>query len=355
MNEPQPTQTEAQILKQPAVAPWLWITLIIVVIAAAGYFGWQYLAQNKTQTEPPVGTNTTATISTADWKTYNDSTYNFSFKYPGEWEKGTTSSNENIVFIASASSALAGNDFKASVINDGIDKVKSDRENKNTKLAYTKTTISTKTAYKSASLRGIEGNVQEVLIDINPKTILISSEGKTIADLDVILDTFKFTAAVSTADWKKYANSDYGFSFNYPSEWKTTSNIKEKAENWMVDIYVTDGKLESNSQERPNLDIAIFNKLTPDLNDSSDNKDLTTLKDYLEKAKYADGSLMYKNVAPATVAGKSGYSANLTVDLVAGKFYFIEMSDGKILYIIDYDNSTQSSAVIESLKFDSIT
>ncbi len=75
---------------------WLWITLIVVVLIAAGFFTWFLLIQNKPTVLPivtPISTPATiapsvlpsassSPISTADWKTYTNIFYKISFKYP---------------------------------------------------------------------------------------------------------------------------------------------------------------------------------------------------------------------------------------------------------------------------------
>jgi len=63
--------------------------LLIVTVAIAGLFYFQIqklskeLSQYQTLVSPaPIAT----TYPTADWKTYTNTKYNFSFKYPSDWE-----------------------------------------------------------------------------------------------------------------------------------------------------------------------------------------------------------------------------------------------------------------------------
>lgn len=81
--------------KPKAVAPWLFVVLIIVVLAGIGFFGWNYfqdkkpstintkVSNTKTKVTPPV-------ISSADWKTYTNEQFGYSIKYPADWVTETT-------------------------------------------------------------------------------------------------------------------------------------------------------------------------------------------------------------------------------------------------------------------------
>lgn len=77
--------------KEPMISPGLLWTFIIVVVAAAGYFGWNYYSQSKTKTETPVAVVTTptttpkATDPTANWTSYANTKYGYSLKYPAGW------------------------------------------------------------------------------------------------------------------------------------------------------------------------------------------------------------------------------------------------------------------------------
>lgn len=74
--------------QKPAVNKWLWITLIIVIIAAGAFATWYFLSgPGKTSTESATTTTpkTTTTDKTAGWKTYENKTYGVSFKYPKDW------------------------------------------------------------------------------------------------------------------------------------------------------------------------------------------------------------------------------------------------------------------------------
>jgi uncharacterized protein YkwD len=81
MNQPQ-TMPES---KPAMIRPWLLIIFIVVILAAAGYFGWYYFMGPGKATPATTSTTnptTTSATSTADWKTYENKDYDFSFKLP---------------------------------------------------------------------------------------------------------------------------------------------------------------------------------------------------------------------------------------------------------------------------------
>lgn len=96
MNQPQPVQQP--MTPQGGTSKWLWITLIIVILAAAGYFAWTYLGKSKTGTTTTTASNSEAvkdyTITDAPdgQKIFVDTKFDFSIKYPSTWKIN----NENL-------------------------------------------------------------------------------------------------------------------------------------------------------------------------------------------------------------------------------------------------------------------
>jgi len=75
---------------------WLLLICAIVIVSALGYLVWFYCVKSESITTPtPTATTTntnantntsnTNSTATADWKTYTNSTYGYSIKYPKDW------------------------------------------------------------------------------------------------------------------------------------------------------------------------------------------------------------------------------------------------------------------------------
>lgn len=84
--------------QNPEHAPfWMWMVLLAVILIGVGFFAWINSSQSKTETAVPVAETSTpatavvtpattpTTVSTADWKTYTNTTYSYSIKYPSDW------------------------------------------------------------------------------------------------------------------------------------------------------------------------------------------------------------------------------------------------------------------------------
>jgi hypothetical protein len=105
MNEPPvPNNSEPIILPQPEIPPLpksfkfepkqvIVFVLLFIVVGVSGFLlGKQYGAANPTLPRGPEGTlrgtpTPTPTINPiADWKTYTNTRYGYTLRYPGEWE-----------------------------------------------------------------------------------------------------------------------------------------------------------------------------------------------------------------------------------------------------------------------------
>jgi hypothetical protein len=105
-------------------SPLLMVFIVIILLfalGAAGYFAYQnwQLKQQISQVQPtptPQITPTTTPDPTADWKTYTNSVYSYSFKYPNDWKtRPFAGSQETIESAKSFSLETEQSDSKAQV------------------------------------------------------------------------------------------------------------------------------------------------------------------------------------------------------------------------------------------------
>lgn len=216
---------------QPAmVRPWLLIVFLIVILAAGGYWGWQYWTKTKTPTVAP-----TTVTSTTDLKTYTNSTYNFSFKYPSDWEaKEVTVGGVYSLSIGYRPIAMK-EDYSGFVyiskekLADAITREKDSFNTNSTFDGQSITTFGGTSATKLSFTNNTDKTLKPViyLIEKDTNLFIITGEGNSLdksinSKVSTILSSFKFTtpiSTVSTADWKTYTNTDYNYSIKYPSTW----------------------------------------------------------------------------------------------------------------------------------------
>jgi len=88
------------------IEPWLLVVLIIVLLGGLGFFAWYYLmGSGKVADSTPSSTPTVTTTplamdssSTTDWKTYTNSAYGFSIKYPKDLTYQENDNGKNVFF-----------------------------------------------------------------------------------------------------------------------------------------------------------------------------------------------------------------------------------------------------------------
>lgn len=158
----------------------------------------------------------------------------------------------------------------------------------------------------------------------------------------------KVVPVPATVGTKTYTNNEIGFKFDYPGDWTVTPIKPDLGDNALLTVEVSKTAIASNAVG--DISIRIYPNLIPTLNDASQNQNLITLSDFLNKAKYPDDTLMHSHVLPETIAGKSGFTASSTNDTVKGLIYFFQLDNGKTFEIIDSAQNAQTSAIILSLK-----
>ena len=141
----QQSQTPVQS-GQPPVNKGLLVVLIIVVLIGVAFAAWYYLmgpgkkvatstttatTTPATTTTPSTTTTTTtttpATTATADWLTYTNSAYGFSFKYPKDYSVTEDQKNGTVIInypTGGLSRGMTIYNIKNSNINDEYNKLK---------------------------------------------------------------------------------------------------------------------------------------------------------------------------------------------------------------------------------------
>ena len=246
-----------------AVRPWLLILLLVVILIGAGLWGWQYW-MNKTKTVTPITivtptvSSTPTTVSTADWKTYENKNLGFSIKYPED--SNAIELKTNIVAFESKESAskydkclsdmkatVQSECFRDSYLSVSINSMPpKDPNGDETKMALdqiiqkridalqimknpVKTVISDQQAYEVISIGLIPS--YDIIIKKADKVYELTSgmcktekpsvdicKNQLSAIQKAMLSTFQFTdSSASTAGWKTYTNTKYGYSLKYPS------------------------------------------------------------------------------------------------------------------------------------------
>jgi len=191
---------------------------------------------------------------TADWKTYTNNRWGYSFKYPSNWFLNNDIVSEypwpfdgyfdpkyNYQQIYNAIEAYVypnqvWSDMTNSAFFDSLSRININEtgdvgKNKGKKI-FTGTTQDNFT-YEIFEINALEKDEPYIGVEayiLNnqklAKVILTSYNQEGISLLNQILSTFKFIDP--TADWKIYENNDYGFSIKYPANLTIESTTKEK-------------------------------------------------------------------------------------------------------------------------------
>lgn len=181
--------------------------------------------------------NTVPTVSqqTADWKTYTNKTYGFSFQYPST---STVSSHTYTGYLASfIINKISPTDQYTDItfyVGNTDESLKIDRTDKN--ITVKDITISGLNAMQVSMPLGQNPAQELVYFSNNGKYFSFQFVGDTkgtvaLNNFSQILSTFKFTdSTANTNKLETYTDINYGFQLSYPSNWKRINLSPESTE-----------------------------------------------------------------------------------------------------------------------------
>ena len=145
---------------------------------------------------------TTTTDAIADWKTYTNTDYGFSFKYPRDWEtksRNTIESTAKLEIVSAPKNigdSLFGVSIKKTTLQKEIELVKNIFAQNSTFLGTDAITFANEQTTKLSFQNNTDNTIKPVIyiIDNNDYIYILNGEGSS-NDLNVnqILSTFKFT------------------------------------------------------------------------------------------------------------------------------------------------------------------
>lgn len=290
----------------------LLIAILILILAGGG----TYLAlalKSKPQPAPivskitPTSTPTPTPDPTASWKTYTNTKYGYSLKYPPSIFTGEANIKEEVngdvafdYFKLPLSEKgpyphsinISEDPIGSTTIDDYVKQIRAG-DGELPKLTREKILIGGKDAEKILGVPSANGQML-ILVPLNGKLLAIvlnpyhvsetsKVEADWVNDFNLLLSTIKFTdanQAIDTSTWKTYTNTKVGYSLLYPNGW----TIKQPNDT-TTEFYPPGAELfnESSKNTPGNGSIPAFfvelidkpfNKKDDDIQSSTNQKDL---------------------------------------------------------------------------------
>lgn len=167
--------------------------------------------------------------ATADWKTFNNTKYGYSFKYPKEvvlstTEGGGIESAEEVdtkeqTKVATLTKSDDANFHWSVLTQEGIKTISKDSLKNHFALDFRldKIQIGAESGYQVVNITGDKSIVSNFyFVQNSQSTVFQITMTKDSAIAQKVLDTFKFD---ETLTWKTYTSTKYGFSAKYPADW----------------------------------------------------------------------------------------------------------------------------------------
>ncbi len=252
-------------MNQKGLAPIL--IFFLIALGLGGYFVYTNYSNNHYKvSSQPTSSSSTADENT-DWKSYTNSKGNYSFKYPVDfYVEESNNAEDGFVYNRVTIYNKAYKDFVDDFNNHRTSVLNPD-DNETFLMSIVIPPEKNNSSLEMAKKEyGIPGNQSvDYTIDgikgfrvVNGDTVVVykgqeyyfqlrNYNNKYASYFDKILSTFKFTdqnQSNETANWKTYTNSKYGFTFKYPSDYKSLPNLGEHV------FYSPDAEFDKNTNAK---------------------------------------------------------------------------------------------------------
>ncbi|MFH1366794.1 MAG: PsbP-related protein [Patescibacteria group bacterium] len=271
----------------------------------------------------------TSTDETAEWKTYTNTTYGYSFKYPASFQLNTQNQPTEVV----VSNENTGN-IKITLVHKqyNVDDLISD-QSEYTGIASKSVGGKNGYAYGYAdagwgfSYIKLPLNYETIIISFSSSIEMTNSISDNATFQNQVLSTFQFTD--ETAVWKTYNNSTYKYQIKYPDNWFTKS---------CTAAYTAFASVEN---RLPPCETEAWGDVQISVNEDTlaayYQEDITQTKAYLNVTSETDitvGGITAKRLAGTTKAMEGPGPEEGTEEI-----YVVFMTGGNMYHLIYYKNT----------------
>jgi len=358
-----PEETEKKWIKP------LILSVLGVLVATSLVFGGYKLTQiRQVQPQPtptPVAVPTPTPEPTADWKIYTNTKYEYSIKYPKEWQvfEVKEGPEAGIRTDFAESESLSGREYwiwiKINNNPDGLSATKwvdrllfqySDQPAVMAGIKREKDRVADTEAERVTGLPAMtemisvfipeEKNIYEIVLQKGVG--VLSNESKQAFNL--MLSTFRFLE--ETEGWKTYMNSEYKFSFKYPSDYyledKFLKVLPEDANSFLGIILIKEKNKEIGQPPTINLSIVQTGKSSKEFLDYDHQRELTSWEGFEEERGFKVDKpyiISEENVQTGQVAALKVERQRMPTAPHSKETWYLVKKDN-LLYIFSVDYGT---------------
>lgn len=234
----QPVSTPALEPNQPLVKPviqkqnpflFVLVVLVIVLLGSTGYLAFQNvklqkeIAGMKVTTHP--STPTTTSDPTAGWKTYTNSQFNISFKYPNDQDINEIDNVQNagqfVVNMKSGGITKVNLDIQILQPNHSKYYLSSGPPDKNMIIGQMTWDILIHGGQGYCDAGGCTGAfvTWQIIKDQTRFAFSFNGTDQITQEQQNLISTFQFTNQTSISNWKTYNSNLGNYTLKYPPDW----------------------------------------------------------------------------------------------------------------------------------------